>query len=174
MTLELTPKQEAFCAEYMKDLNGKQAAIRAGYSAHTAKEIASELMAKEHVQERIQELMSQRAARTRIDADYVLTTIHETIERCRQAEPVRDKEGNETGQFQFEHGAVLKGAELLGKHLKLFTEKHEHSGGLEIKQMGRIQTETVDASGVVIKKTTLQFNVGSPITGTEEDNEHDA
>jgi hypothetical protein len=33
-----------------------------------------------------------------------------------------------TGEFQFDSGAVLKGCELLGKHLKLFTEKTEVTG----------------------------------------------
>ena len=32
MTRELTPKQSLFVLEYLKDLNGTQAAIRAGYS----------------------------------------------------------------------------------------------------------------------------------------------
>ncbi len=32
----MTPKQERFVQEYMLDLNATQAAIRAGYSAHTA------------------------------------------------------------------------------------------------------------------------------------------
>ena len=30
--VKLTPQQEAFCNEFIKDLNIKQAAIRAGYS----------------------------------------------------------------------------------------------------------------------------------------------
>lgn len=35
---KLTPKQERFCEEYLIDLNATQAAIRAGYSANTARE----------------------------------------------------------------------------------------------------------------------------------------
>lgn len=40
----LTVKQQLFADEYLKDLNGKQAAIRAGYSEHTAKAIANKLL----------------------------------------------------------------------------------------------------------------------------------
>ena len=36
MAKKLTDKQKAFCDEYLVDLNGKQAAIRAGYSEKTA------------------------------------------------------------------------------------------------------------------------------------------
>ena len=37
----LTPKQARFCEEYVIDLNGKQAAIRAGYSQRSAEYLAS-------------------------------------------------------------------------------------------------------------------------------------
>lgn len=39
MTEKLTPKQEKFCAEYIKDGNATQASLRAGYSKKTARAI---------------------------------------------------------------------------------------------------------------------------------------
>lgn len=45
----LTAKQIKFCEEYLIDLNGTQAAIRAGYSKNTAKEIAYENLTKPHI-----------------------------------------------------------------------------------------------------------------------------
>ena len=42
----LTPKQQRFIEEYLVDMNGTQAAIRAGYSAQTARAIASENLRK--------------------------------------------------------------------------------------------------------------------------------
>lgn len=47
---ELTAKQIKFCEEYLIDLNGAQAAIRAGYSRNAAKEIASENLTKPNIQ----------------------------------------------------------------------------------------------------------------------------
>lgn len=44
-------KLALFCMEYVKDLNGKQAAIRAGYSKKTAPTIASENLIKPNVLE---------------------------------------------------------------------------------------------------------------------------
>jgi phage terminase small subunit len=41
-----TIKQARFIVEYCKDFNGTQAAIRAGYSEHSAQEIASENLSK--------------------------------------------------------------------------------------------------------------------------------
>ncbi len=40
----LSDKQKAFVREYLKDSNGKQAAIRAGYSPKTAESKASQLL----------------------------------------------------------------------------------------------------------------------------------
>jgi phage terminase small subunit len=68
----LTPKQLLFCQEYMKDLNGTQAAIRAGYSENTAYSIAGENLNKPEIQDKIAELKAARAARCEITADMVL------------------------------------------------------------------------------------------------------
>lgn len=125
---KLTAKQQRFVDEYLIDLNATQAAIRAGYSVKTANEQAARLLANVSVQETVQQRMADRQKRTEVDQDYVLMTIKETIERCRQVVPVLTKDGEETGEFKFEPNAVLKGAELLGKHLKMWTDKTEHSG----------------------------------------------
>jgi phage terminase small subunit len=49
----MTPKQIAFVAEYLIDMNATQAAIRAGYSAHTAVKIGSENLRKPEVRKAI-------------------------------------------------------------------------------------------------------------------------
>jgi phage terminase small subunit len=126
----LTPKQEAFCQEYLKDLNATAAAIRAGYSERTAQTQAAQTMAKPHIKARLQVLMDARAERTEITQDFVLQNIVEIIERCMQKKPVQEwdpiaKEMIDTGEWKFEHMGALKGNELLGKHLKLFTERLE-------------------------------------------------
>lgn len=120
---KLSPKTLLFIKEYPVDLNGTQAAIRAGYSPKTANEQASRLLANVNIQKLIQESLDKRVQKVDISVDYVLTTIKNTIERCAQAEPVYDRHGVATGEYQFDSGAVLKGSELLGKYLKLFTDK---------------------------------------------------
>jgi phage terminase small subunit len=52
----LNPQQEEFCQQYVKDYNGKQAAIRAKYSEKTAESQASRLLRIVKVQQRIEEL----------------------------------------------------------------------------------------------------------------------
>lgn len=72
MNKKLTPKQELFVQEYLVDLNAAQAAIRAGYSAKTAKEIGAENLTKPHIRQRVEELKAERIERVQYDADQVL------------------------------------------------------------------------------------------------------
>jgi hypothetical protein len=88
--------------------------------------------------------MRERSKRTEITQDYVLQTIRDTIERCRGLWPVTDNTGNPilvpTNEGEkvvlcaFKPLAVLRGAELLGKHLKMWTDrveaKHDVANGL--------------------------------------------
>ncbi len=74
---KLTDKQELFAREYLKDLNGTQAAIRAGYSEKTANEQASRLLANVNVKKFVAELKSARVEQTGIDAAYVLRRLVE-------------------------------------------------------------------------------------------------
>ncbi|WAM23837.1 terminase small subunit [Myxococcus sp. NMCA1] len=56
---ELTAKQRAFVREYLVDHNGKQAAIRAGYSEHSAEVTASKLLRIPKVSAAIEESDAQ-------------------------------------------------------------------------------------------------------------------
>lgn len=128
----LTPKQKCFVGEYLVDLSATQAAIRAGYSEKTAEQQGYRLLRNVQVAGAVQKAMEKRAERTDITQDYVLNGIKTLVERCIQAEPVRDKDGNHTGEYRFEAFAALKGYELLGKHLKLFTDRAELDAKLRL------------------------------------------
>ena len=126
---KLTPKQSMFCKEYLIDLNATQAAIRAGYSEKTARQIAADNLSKVVIQEEIRRLVQIRANNTELSAEYVLTNLKKVAERCLQAEPILIKDGDdyiESGEWKFDSSGANKSLELLGKHLKLFTDKIEH------------------------------------------------
>lgn len=149
---KLTRKQRVFAKEYLVSMNATMAAKKAGYSKKTAGSIGHEVLKKPEVKEYIQKEVENIVEKLGIDEEYILGTIKDTIERCKQAKPVLDRFGKpvlvetEDGEmvpaYTFDSGSILKGAELLGKFnkLKLFTDKIEHSG--EIKQ--EITIEKVD------------------------------
>lgn len=148
---ELTEKQKRFCEEYLIDLNATQAAIRAGYSEETARQIGSENLSKPYIEARIQALKEERSKRTEITADNVLKElaklafsnpsnlydengdlkpIHEldydvaaSIQEIQQ-----DQLGSEDAPVfrrKYKTADKKSSLELLGKHLKLFTDKIE-------------------------------------------------
>jgi phage terminase small subunit len=110
----LNSRQERFVAEYLIDGNATRSAIAAGYSERTAAKIGSELITQNPKVKAAIDAGKQRiAAKLELTAEKVLSD----IERIANA-------AEQNGEFS----AALKGKELLGKHLKLFTEKHEVAG----------------------------------------------
>ena len=131
--VSMTPKQQRFVEEYLVSLNATQAAIRAGYAKSGASVEGARLLANAKVAAAVAAAQAERSKRTEVTQDYVLATITETIERCKQAKPVKYRNGNPVmidtpdGEiapaYKFDAAAVLKGAELLGRHLAMFTDK---------------------------------------------------
>jgi phage terminase small subunit len=70
--MALTARQRRFVDEYLIDLNATQAAIRAKYSAKTARQIGEENLSKPDIQAAIAIRMKDREARTEITQDKVL------------------------------------------------------------------------------------------------------
>lgn len=135
-----------FAKEYLIDLNGTQAAIRAGYREKSARTKASELLKDPEVKAIIQEEMDKRAERTLITADEVLNDLKELRDICMGRKPVKmtfinKLEGTavpmDIEQTIVDPPGANKSLELLGKHLKLFTDKVENTG----KDGGAIQHE---------------------------------
>lgn len=57
----LNLRQKRFCKEYVIDFNGRQAAIRAGYSSKSASVIATELLTKPNIKGYIKDIHNQTA-----------------------------------------------------------------------------------------------------------------
>ncbi|EAP0944960.1 terminase small subunit [Salmonella enterica] len=68
----LTAQQRLFVAEYLKDSNATQAAIRAGYSRKTAQEQSSRLLSNVMVAQAIAQQQKASIVRTLGSADEVL------------------------------------------------------------------------------------------------------
>ena len=148
----LTPRQERFVQEYLKDLNATQAAIRAGYSAKSAGRFAVELLSKPHVARAVGAAQRARADRVQIESDTVLreilklamSDVRKLFDEQGRLLPVHQLPDDVakavssvevvtsripgTDPVEVEHVSKIKfwdkraSLELLGKHLKLFND----------------------------------------------------
>jgi phage terminase small subunit len=137
-TMTLNPKQQAFCREYLIDLNATQAAIRAGYSQKTANTKGAQLLAivdiKERIQADLEKLTNERVAKAQEVMEYLtsvmrgqsesqIVVVEGTGEGCSQARRI-SKNPDEREK--------LKAAELLGKRWSLFQDNLKIEGGIPI------------------------------------------
>ena len=144
---KLTDKQQCFVDEYLIDLNATQAAIRAGYSAKTADQQGSRMLANVKVKQAVAEKQAQRSKRTGVNQDRVvlelakvafakMTDIVDSNGRIKEdaspddlacIESIKYKESdNEYGgsvEREVKVASKLKALELLGKHLGMWSDK---------------------------------------------------
>ena len=130
---KLNAKQEMFCREYLIDLNATQAAIRAGYSVKTAKDMGCQNLAKPNIADFIASLKAERAESIKIDAAWVLSQAVKLHNRCMQAEKVTMSNGepmlDEDGcpVYKFEHAGASRSLEIIGKHVDVRAFANETS-----------------------------------------------
>ena len=127
MEKRLTPKQKAFCEEYLIDLNATQAAIRAGYSAKTAGVIADENLKKPYIKDFIAQKLEKISSSRIATAQEVLEYLTDVMRGERLEERiVADEKGDEAIKRQkpklYEQ---TRAAEMLAKYHKLLTDKQE-------------------------------------------------
>lgn len=134
--MRMTEKQKRFCDFYIETGNAKEAAIRAGYSEKTAKQIGQENLTKPdlraYIDERLAELKNERTA----DAQEVLEYLTAVMRGgYKEATLIGVGEGAQA-VVDIDVGAKdrLKAAELLGKRHALFTDKVDlQTGDIVIK-----------------------------------------
>ena len=147
----MTPKQELFCIEYLKDKNATQAYIRAGYKGkgHVAESAAARLLSnveiKQYIAERLTEVKEDLVIEVKEVLREMLRIGRSDIRKIFKedgsmklpnewdddiAASISGIEVNEIGV----EGVVIghtkkvkmwdktKGLEMLGRHLKLFTD----------------------------------------------------
>lgn len=126
-------QHERFCQEYLKDLNKKQSAIRAGFSPTSACQHGFVVFNRPEVKARIDFLKNERNEELGLDAYYVLKNLKSIAERCMQGEQVVDGDGSPVfiqtpdgeyaALYKFEHAGANKALEMIGKHIGMFVEQ---------------------------------------------------
>ena len=142
---KLTAKQQRFCDEYLIDLNATQAAIRAGYSKKTAKQIGQENLTKLDIKEYIEKRMAEKEKELIADQDEVMKYLTSVMRREKTESVVVTLSKEKSTYVPDENGTMRKqtvkedvpqvvniparlsdsnkAAELLGKAYGIYTDK---------------------------------------------------
>lgn len=163
---KLNAKQQRFVEEYLIDLNATQAAIRAGYSVNSARDIGCENLTKPNIQEAIAKAMAERSKRTGINQDRVVlelakmafVNIDDVIDvktgavkenaskddlACIQSIKYKVSEGASGKSVEREVKLYDKKSnlELLGKHLGMWNDKIDLNVSLPVVISGEDELE---------------------------------
>ena len=138
----LNDRQYRFALEYCNDYNGTQAAIRAGYSPHTAAEQAYDLLKKPQIRAVVAEHGQQTADELGITLGKLLTRLDEVASKAlRGAQKstvtgtlVFDADGEPI--MEWNPAGVNRAIELLMKHRGDLIERLDVSGSLTVTLNG--------------------------------------
>ncbi|TGR55694.1 terminase small subunit [Mesorhizobium sp. M00.F.Ca.ET.151.01.1.1] len=128
-TAPLTPKQQRFVQEYLQDHNGTQAAIRTGYSAKTAKQQGSRLLAEPRIQAAVKAGQQKVAKKAEVTVDSLMAELE-------QARKLALKEKLASAAVTATMGK--------GKLAGLLVEKHKHSGAIGTYDLKNLSDDDLD------------------------------
>lgn len=116
--MNLTQKQKLFAEYYIISNNATESAIKAGYSEKTAKEMGYENLTKPHIAEYIQAYRDEVAKENKW-----------TVERLINEFATNHEESRKNKDLRVSNDSLKEIGKLCGH----YTEKVEHSGGIENK-----------------------------------------
>jgi hypothetical protein len=125
----LTPKQQRFVQEYLQDHNGTQAAIRTGYSAKTAKQQGSRLLADPRIQAAVRAGQKKVAKKAEVTVDSLMAE----LEQARKL-ALKEKQAS----------AAVTATMGKGKLAGLLVEKHKHSGAIGTYDLSKLSDHELD------------------------------
>lgn len=151
--MSLSPQQELFVRQYVLDLNATKAALRSGYNKKNARQHGSYLLSKSDIQAAIKARLERRYEKIDIKTDDVLrlmrkfafTDLSGVFEvrggKCYVTDTANLSEDQMACISEIKQTADgvqvklisrEKMIELLGRHMGMFLDKLEHSGGVKL------------------------------------------
>jgi phage terminase small subunit len=175
---KLVEKRALFVREYLKDFNGAQAAIRAGYSKKTARAIACKLLTFADVQAAIASAQEKRAERLDITVDRVVqeyakiafSKISDYLSFGPKGVKLKDSLGMsdsalaavlevseraatefDTRSISFKLHSKTSALEAVGRHLGMFNDK------IELKVQGAVEELLDSVKGRMSPEAHAEF-----------------
>lgn len=152
-----------FVQEYLKDLNAKRAAERAGYSKKTCEQQGSRLLRTVAVATAVAAALEKRAQKAGVTQDQVLNELRKiafsdmgdfaswgphgvSMKDSEELEQEARRAVSEVSETETEHGGSRKfklhdkvaALQLLGRHLGMFTDRLQVSGGFSLSDVREV------------------------------------
>lgn len=173
--VKLTPKQMRFVDEWLIDFNGKQAAIRAGYSAKTAEATAARLLRNVKVQAEIARRQKDLQRRTEVSQERVV----KELARVAFADATdyvqvetRTVEKNDGTELSYQAVTLTETAELSADQRAAIAGIKQGANGVEVKLHDKIKALELLGRhiGMFNDKLEVKATVENPFAGlsTEE------
>jgi phage terminase small subunit len=164
----LTVHQEAYCRARATGMSMEESVMAIGspVAVTTARDWERKL---QPIRDRIAEL-SQMATnnailKTGLDREWIISRLMSVVDRCMQAEPVLDREGKPTGEFQFNSTGANGALKMLGDTMGLFkpAEKkpEDEYANLSDDDITRIVAELAAQTGLIEIGAGTQEATGS-------------
>ena len=182
---KLSAKRQRFVDEYCIDFNGKQAAIRAGYSVRSANEQAARLLTNDNVKKALEEKKLEIAKESKLKTSDVIDELRKIafsditqvisfnnskakIKSSRKLsedakKTIASVSQTQTGLTVKLHDKV-KALELLGKYFNIFTDRVEVEGcglGLILNMNAPVQNKSKDSECVEVDKVSIDSDSDS-------------
>ena len=129
-------KYEHFAHLIAKGESPAKAYVLCGYSSNGALQSGNRLLRNPDVSARVEELRTavseRQVEKIAVDRAWVIAMLIENAKRAMQVEPVRDREGNPIGQYNYQGGVANKALELLGKEIGMFQTTCEAPGSVPV------------------------------------------
>ena len=173
--MKLTPKRMRFVDEWLIDFNGKQAAIRAGYSAKTAEAAAARLLRNVKVQAEISRRQKDLQRRTEVTQERVVMELARIAfadaTDYAQVE-TRMIEKDDSTEVSYQTVALKNTAELSPEQRAAILGIKQGANGVEVKLHDKIKALELLGRhiGMFNDKLEVKATVDNPFAGlsTEE------
>jgi phage terminase small subunit len=141
-SITLSTRRTRFVAEYLIDLNATQAAMRAGYSRHTAKQQGSRLLTNVDVSRAIAQGQLELAERTQANETFIVA---ELVEIATNGEKTSDR---------------IRALELLGKRIGMWTPQEAANDSIPDTSTLKDWTIAQLVAGIEVMKREQESNEG--------------
>ena len=140
--MKLTPKQMRFVDEWLIDFNGKQAAVRAGYSAKTAEATAARMLRNVKVQAEISRRQKDLQRRTEVSQDRVVKELarvaFSNATNAVQVQP-RTIVGADGKEIVIQAVVLTATAELTDEERAAISQIKQGANGIEVKMYDKLR-----------------------------------